>query len=57
MDVRVSALPLSSAVFCGDGKRIVTAGGDNQVRIWRTVDVDPTTYIPLDPKYLKDLHL
>lgn len=57
MDVRASAGSLSSAIFCADGKRIVTAGDDNQVRIWQTIDADPTTYIPLDPNYLKELHL
>jgi len=57
MDVRASRGPLSSAIFSADGKRIVTAGDDNQVRVWRTVDSDPTTYIPLDGAYLKDLHL
>jgi len=57
LDVHASSGPLSSALFCADGRRIVTAGDDGQVRIWRTVDSDPTTYVPVDAKYLSHLHL
>jgi len=57
LDVHVSFEPLTSALFCADGRRIVTAGDDGRVRVWRTVDADPTTNVPIDPRYLSKLHL
>lgn len=56
LDVQASPLPLSSAIFSSDGQRIVTAGEDGNVRVWTTVENDPTTYVPIDPTFLKGLY-
>jgi len=55
MNMADSPSPLSSAIFCEDGKRLLTSGEDGVVRLWRSIDVDPTTYVPIDPKYLRSL--
>lgn len=55
MNIAASDRPLSSAVFCEDGKRLLTAGDDGIVRLWRAIDRDPTTYVHIDPQYLSDL--
>jgi len=56
MDVQASPLPLISAVFSTNGKKIITAGDDNKVRLWTTVEKDPTVYIPVDPSRLPHVH-
>jgi len=56
LDVHVSAGSLSSAIFRSDGREIITAGDDGQVRIWRSVESDPTAYIPISDSYLSNLH-
>ncbi len=56
LDVPASTRPLNSVVFNDDGSEIVTAGEDSWVRLWRSVRSDPTTYVPLSPNYLTQLH-
>lgn len=56
MDVRASTQSLSSALFSADGQSIVTAGDDQKVRVWRSVERDPTTYIAVNPSDLAHLH-
>ena len=55
MNISASDRPLSSVLFCSDGKRILTAGEDGVVRLWNSVDRDPTFYVRIDPKYLSHL--
>lgn len=56
LDVSASKRPLSTVLFVGDGSRILTAGDDYQVRVWSTVQHDPTIRIPIDPALLKGVH-
>jgi hypothetical protein len=42
--------PLKSALFSGDGKKILTAGEDGLVKEWSGIERDPTVRIPIDPK-------
>jgi WD40 repeat protein len=54
LDVRASSAPLSSATFSADGQAIFTA--DGTVRVWRSLQTDPATYVPIEASYLPKLN-
>jgi len=56
LNVEASTQPLSSVVFCADGTRILTAGSDNQVRVWTASDQNPTVLVPIDRSWLTGVH-
>lgn len=56
LHVQASFDPLTAAVFSSDGNRIFTAGADSKVFEWTKVEADPTTYIPVDDKFLANLY-
>jgi hypothetical protein len=38
-------------VFAADGKRLVTTGEDNQVKVWTTLPADPSVKLPVPPEF------
>jgi WD40 repeat protein len=51
MDFKGSNLGLRSIVFTADGKSLVTAGEDNQVRVWSVLTHDSSIRLPVSPEY------
>jgi hypothetical protein len=55
LDVEASKRPLTSVVFCADGNRIITAGSDDQVRVWSATDQNPTVNLPINRSWLSEV--
>ncbi|MEZ0325872.1 MAG: AAA-like domain-containing protein [Fimbriimonas sp.] len=53
MDITASSLALRAVAFTSDGKRILTAGEDNLLRVWSTLDKDPSIRVPIHQDFLK----
>jgi len=52
MEIQASSSPLRSILFTADGRSVITAGDDGQVRNWPILDGDPTVRIPVPEEFL-----
>jgi WD40 repeat protein len=55
MDMRTSSLALRTIVFTSDGRKLLTAGEDNILRLWSTLEADPSIKLPINPEFTKGL--
>ncbi|MDR3691908.1 MAG: AAA-like domain-containing protein [Fimbriimonas sp.] len=53
--VKATVGPLRGALFTSDGKRLVTVGADDVVRVWQSLDRDPSVRVPVDAAFLKGI--
>jgi WD40 repeat protein len=53
--IHASIGPLRGALFTSDGKQILTVGTDDQVRVWKSLDRDPSIRLAVDPALLKGI--
>jgi WD40 repeat protein len=53
VDIPASSLALRGILFTSDGRKLLTTGEDNVLRVWTTLDKDPTARIPVESELLR----
>ena len=54
-DVKGAPGSVRTIVFTSDGKNVVTAGEDKQVKVWTTLDRDPSVRLPIPHEFAQGI--